>query len=350
MNEFVYSYPTKIYFGEGSASKYLPMELEKVGDVVMLAYGGGSIKNNGIYDEISTILKDAGKKVVDFKGIMPNPTYKKVLEGAALAKKEKVDFILAVGGGSVSDCCKIVACAAMYEEDIWDMEFVDNKLPQRALPLGVVVTVSGTGSEQNSGAVITNEEKNLKSALWGAHADFAILDPSYTLSVPFEQVISGAFDTLSHAMETYFGKPQEIFISDEINEAVMRNTIRNIREVIKNPDNINIDYNKKIYVAPRQEINLGDAIILSNIDGKLKEYSVEIQRIYLNNNYDNKSMVIKIKDENLINKTGGIVQGMSGSPIIQNGKFIGAITHVFVKDPTLGYAVFADRMISELHT
>lgn len=238
MNEFVYSYPTKIYFGEGSASKYLPMELEKVGDVVMLAYGGGSIKNNGIYDEISTILKDAGKKVVDFKGIMPNPTYKKVLEGAALAKKEKVDFILAVGGGSVSDCCKIVACAAMYEEDIWDMEFVDNKLPQRALPLGVVVTVSGTGSEQNSGAVITNEEKNLKSALWGAHADFAILDPSYTLSVPFEQVISGAFDTLSHAMETYFGKPQEIFISDEINEAVMRNTIRNIREVIKNPDNL----------------------------------------------------------------------------------------------------------------
>ena len=238
MNEFVYSYPTKIYFGEGSASKHLPMELEKVGDVVMLVYGGGSIKNNGIYDEISTILKAAGKRVVDFKGIMPNPTYKKVLEGAALAKKEKVDFILAVGGGSVSDCCKIIACAAMYEEDIWDMEFVDHKLPQKALPLGVVVTVSGTGSEQNSGAVITNEEKNLKSALWGAHADFAILDPSYTLSVPFKQVISGAFDTLSHAMETYFGKPQEIFISDEINEAVMRNTIRNIREVIKNPDNL----------------------------------------------------------------------------------------------------------------
>lgn len=238
MNEFVYSYPTKIYFGEGSASKHLPMELEKVGDVVMLAYGGGSIKNNGIYDEISTILKAAGKRVVDFKGIMPNPTYKKVLEGAALAKKEKVDFILAVGGGSVSDCCKIIACAAMYEEDIWNMEFVDNKLPQKALPLGVVVTVSGTGSEQNSGAVITHEEKKLKSALWGAHADFAILDPSYTLSVPFKQVISGAFDTLSHAMETYFDKIQELCISDEINEAVMRNIIRNIREVIKNPDNL----------------------------------------------------------------------------------------------------------------
>ena len=238
MNEFVYSYPTKIYFGEGSASKHLPMELEKVGDVVMLAYGGGSIKNNGIYDEISTILKAAGKRVVDFKGIMPNPTYKKVLEGAALAKKEKVDFILAVGGGSVSDCCKIIACAAMYEEDIWNMEFVDNKLPQKALPLGVVVTVSGTGSEQNSGAVITHEEKKLKSALWGAHADFAILDPSYTLSVPFKQVISGAFDTLSHAMETYFDKIQELCISDEINEAVMRNIIRNTREVIKNPDNL----------------------------------------------------------------------------------------------------------------
>lgn len=112
----------------------------------MLAYGGGSIKNNGIYEEVITLLKEAGKKVVEFSGIMSNPTQEKVQEGAALAKNENVDFILAIGGGSVSDCCKIVASQAMYEEDIWNMEFVDHKFPQKALPIGVIVTVSGTGS------------------------------------------------------------------------------------------------------------------------------------------------------------------------------------------------------------
>ena len=145
MNEFIFSYPVKIYFGEKAAQKNLPGELEKVGNTVMLAYGGGSIKKNGIYEEIITLLKEAGKKVVEFSGIMPNPTYEKVQEGAALAKKENVDFILAVGGGSVSDCCKIVASQAMYDEDIWNMEFVDHKFPQKALPFGVIVTVSGTG-------------------------------------------------------------------------------------------------------------------------------------------------------------------------------------------------------------
>ncbi|OKZ65243.1 MAG: SpoIVB peptidase [Clostridium sp. 28_12] len=169
------------------------------------------------------------------------------------------------------------------------------------------------------------------------------------------QTSSGEIDNVSivsviKGKEEEPGKIQGAINQNSVIGNIYKNTAYGVYGVIKNPDNINIDYNKKIYVAPRQEINLGDAIILSNIDGKLKEYSVEIQRIYLNNNYDNKSMVIKIKDENLINKTGGIVQGMSGSPIIQNGKFIGAITHVFVKDPTLGYAVFADRMISELHT
>lgn len=126
----------------------------------------------------------------------------------------------------------------MYEEDIWNMEFVQHKFPQKAIPMGVIVTVSGTGSEQNAGAVITNEEKNIKAGVFGAHADFAILDPMYTLSVPFKQVISGAFDTLSHAMETYFGKPQKIFISDEISEVVMKNTIRNIRVLLQNHDDM----------------------------------------------------------------------------------------------------------------
>ena len=117
---------------------------------------------------------------------------------------------------------------------------------------------------------------------------------------------------------------------------------------IENITNINIDYSRKMNVAERQEINLGEATILSNIEGQFKEYKIEIQKTYLNNNYDNKSMVVKVTDEELLKKTGGIIQGMSGSPIIQNGKFCGAITHVFLRDPSIGYAVFADRMLSEL--
>ena len=238
MNEFTFSYPTKVYFGEGAAAKNLPGELAKVGKTVMLAYGGGSMKRNGIYDEMMELLKKAGKTVVEFGGIMSNPTYAKVQEGAQLARKNDVDFILAVGGGSVSDCCKIVASQAVTEEDIWEMEFSEHKFPTKALPMGVIVTASGTGSEQNAGAVITHEEKKIKAGVFGAYADFAVLDPEYTQTVPFGQVISGAFDTLSHAMETYFGKSQEITISDEISEAVMRNTIRNIRAVVKNPEDM----------------------------------------------------------------------------------------------------------------
>lgn len=238
MKDFVFSYPTKVYFGVGAAKRALETELDKVGKNVMLAYGGGSVKKNGIYDELMEILHKKGKTVFEFSGIMSNPTYAKVQEGASIAKENNVDFILAVGGGSVIDCCKMVASQAKTEEDIWKLEFVDRKLPTAALPMGAVVTVSGTGSEMNSGAVITNEELKLKVGMLGAYNTFAVLDPSYTLTVPFKQVISGAFDTLSHCMETYFGSPLESFISDEINEAVMKNTIKNIRAAIADPQDI----------------------------------------------------------------------------------------------------------------
>lgn len=238
MNSFTYTYPVTQYFGEKVVEKHLPDELKKVGKNVLLAYGGGSIKRTGIYDEIVSILKENGKEVIEFSGIMSNPTYAKVQEGAKLAKENNVDFILAVGGGSVSDCCKIVATQALYDQDIWEMEYTDHQIPSDHIPMGVIVTASGTGSEQNNGAVITHEEKKLKAPLWGAFANFAMLDPSYTLTVPFKQVMSGAFDTLSHAMETYFGRPSNVTISDEISEAVMRNVIRNMREVQKDPQNV----------------------------------------------------------------------------------------------------------------
>ena len=238
MNPFTYSYPVKVYFGEKAAVNNLTAELAKVGPNVMLAYGGGSIKKNGVYAELLGILKDAGKTVTEFAGIMSNPTYAKVQEGAVLAKEKNIDFILAVGGGSVIDCCKIVSAQAKLDKDIWELEYTDHKQPTKFIPMGAVVTAFGTGAEMNNGAVITNEEKMLKSALWGAFYSFAILDPAYTMTMPMKQVISGAFDSLSHSMETYMGSPREVNLSDEINEATQRNIIRNIRATLKDPQDI----------------------------------------------------------------------------------------------------------------
>lgn len=238
MKTFQYTGMPKVYFGEGSLATALKAELPDSVHKVLLAYGGGSIKRTGLYDQVTGLLKELGKTVVDFPGIMANPTYAKVQEGAKLVKENGIDFILAVGGGSVIDCCKIISAQAMTDEDIWDLEFHQHKFPTKFVPLGAVTTVSGTGSEMNSGAVITNNETNQKNGMGGALSQFAVLDPSYTLTVPMKQVISGAFDTLSHCMETYFGKPAENNVSDEINEAVMRNVIRNIRAVIKDPKDL----------------------------------------------------------------------------------------------------------------
>ena len=238
MKEFVYEYPTKVYFGEGAAKEHLAGAAAAYGKNVMLAYGGGSVKKNGIYDEIKGILEGAGKKVIDFSGIMSNPTYAKVQEGAALAKKEKIDFILAVGGGSVVDCCKIVAAQALTDRDLWEMEMTDHQFPAEALPLGAVVTASGTGAEMNGGAVITNEEKVIKAGMAAMAPRFAILDPVYTSSVPKMQVISGAFDTLSHAMETYFGNSDQDNVSDDVALAIVRNTVVNMRRLLKNIDDM----------------------------------------------------------------------------------------------------------------
>ena len=232
MNKFTFSYPTKVYFGEGCVDQAFGAELGKVGETVMLAYGGGSVKKNGIYDTIKEKLQAAGKKVVDFAGIMPNPTYTKVQEGAAFVREQKVDFILAVGGGSVIDCCKVISAQAVLDEDIWSMEYEKGKFPTSGIPMGAVVTASGTGAEMNAGAVITYEEKTWKGPLFGTGATFAVLDPEYTKSVPPMQVLSGAFDTLSHAMETYLGNSDQDNVSDDVALAIMRNTVVNMRRVL----------------------------------------------------------------------------------------------------------------------
>lgn len=233
MNNFHFSYPTKVYFGDDATAQAIKKELKNIGETVMLAYGGGSIKNNGIYNELVELLTHEKKRIVEFPNIMSNPTYSMVQKGATLAREEKVDFILAVGGGSVIDCCKIISVQAKTDEDIWSLEYQKGQFPVSSIPLGAIVTASGTGAEMNAGAVITCEDKKWKGPLFGIAPSFAVLNPSYTKTVPSMQVMSGAFDTLSHAMETYFGHSDKDNVLDDVALAIMRNTVVNMKRLIK---------------------------------------------------------------------------------------------------------------------
>lgn len=239
MNNFIFENATKVYFGKGCVKEYLACLSSHYGENVMLAYGGGSIKRNGVYDQVMESLNRAGKHVVEFPGISANPTYAKVLEGAKLARENQVDLILAVGGGSVMDCCKAISMAAVYDGDIWtDFWARPGIMDFEPLPLGMVVTVAGTGSEMNGGAVITNEELKIKTGrdYPKCNARFALMDPTYTYSVPKFQMVSGSFDILSHIMETYFSQPDKDNVSDDISEALMRGVIRDLRAAIQNPE------------------------------------------------------------------------------------------------------------------
>ena len=238
MNNFIFENATKVFFGQGCVKEYLRCLVKPYG-TVMLAYGGGSIRKNGVYDEVIGILRDTGRKIVEFSGIMPNPTYQKVMEGAELARDNGVELILAAGGGSVIDCCKAVSLAAQYDGDIWeDFWARPGVISTDPLPLGVIVTAAGTGSEMNGGAVITNEEKKVKTGrdYPKLNPRFALMDPTYTYSVPVRQMVSGGFDTLSHIMETYFSLPDTDNVSDDIMEALMRSVIRNLRAALHNPE------------------------------------------------------------------------------------------------------------------
>lgn len=235
MEAFVYDYPVKNYFGPDAVNQALAAEMPQMGSTVMLAYGGGSVKRTGVYDKIAKSLQDADKTIVDFGGIMSNPTYKMVQTGAQVARDNNVDFILAVGGGSVFDCCKIISAQAKLDEDIHVFEHEQGNMPTDFIPMGCIVTLSGTGAEQNSGGVITNEETHVKGPFLGALPKWAALDPALTLTVPHQQFMSGAFDSLSHCMESYFGAPRTRNVTDDINLAIQRNIIRNMR-IVENDD------------------------------------------------------------------------------------------------------------------
>ena len=238
LGNFKYSNPTKIYFGEDSL-QFLNEELPKYGQNVMLTYGGGSIKKNGIYDKVVEILKANGKVVFEDAGVMPNPTVQKLYEGCKIAKENNVDLILAVGGGSVCDYAKAVSVSTYCEEDPWDkyylrMEDVDNKI----IPVGCVLTMVGTGSEMNGGAVITNHEQKLKIGhVFGDNVfpKFSILNPVYTYTLPEYQMVAGFYDIMNHITEQYFSGEDDN-TSDYIMEGLMKSLIHSSRIAIKNPE------------------------------------------------------------------------------------------------------------------
>jgi butanol dehydrogenase len=235
LGDFTYHNPTKIHFGK-NALDLLAGELKNYGPKVMLSYGGGSIKRNGIYDKVVRILKEAGKTIVEDPGVMPNPDIEKVLEGAALARKENVDLILAVGGGSTSDYAKAVAASAWQEKDVWDFYFhKHNQLDCKWIPVGVVLTLAGTGSEMNKGSVISSHRENLKLFNYFRNPDFAVLNPEFTYSLPKYQMVAGIFDIMCHILEQYLSGSDDN-TSDYLSEGLMRSLVTASRKALKNPE------------------------------------------------------------------------------------------------------------------
>ena len=241
LGNFIYSNPTKLYFGD-EAQKNLVEALNGFGKKVLLTYGGGSIKRNGIYDDVIAALTAAGKEVVELSGVMPNPTVDKLIEGCKVARENDVDFILAVGGGSTIDYAKAVSVSAWYDGDAWERFWVkqeDPKPGERIIPVGAVLTMAGTGSEMNGGSVITNHATKMKiGKVFGEEVmpKFAVLNPRYTFSLPHRQMVAGIFDTMSHIMEQYFSGDDDS-TSDYLAEGLMRSVIASSRVAVKDPEN-----------------------------------------------------------------------------------------------------------------
>lgn len=240
LGNFSYCNPTKLYFGD-EALQYLNEELPKYGKNVVLVYGGGSIKKNGIYDEVTEILKTNGKNVAEIAGVMPNPTLEKLYEGIQIARKHETDLILAVGGGSVCDYAKAVSVSVHCDEDPWEKYYLKFEEPAcEIVPVGCVLTMVGTGSEMNAGAVITNRETKLK--IGHVFADesvmprFSILNPKYTLTLPHYQMVAGIYDIFNHICEQYFSGEDDN-TSDYISEGLMRSVIHSSRIANKDPQN-----------------------------------------------------------------------------------------------------------------
>lgn len=240
LGNFTYCNPTKLYFGDDSL-QYLNDELPRYGKNVVLVYGGGSIKKSGLYDKVTAILEKAGKNVAEIAGVMPNPTLDKLYEGMDIARRHGADLILAVGGGSVCDYAKVLSVSVRCTEDPWEKYYVRFEEPDcETVPVGCVLTMVGTGSEMNAGAVITNRTTNQKIGHVFADEDimprFSILNPKYTLTLPHYQMTAGIYDIFNHICEQYFSGEDDN-TSDYIAEGLMRSLIHSSVVANKDPQN-----------------------------------------------------------------------------------------------------------------
>ncbi|PEW12328.1 iron-containing alcohol dehydrogenase [Bacillus cereus] len=237
MQNFVFRNPTKLIFGKGQLEQ-LKTEIPQFGKKVLLVYGGGSIKRNGIYDNVISILKDINAEVFELTGVEPNPRVSTVKKGIQICKENGVEFILAVGGGSVIDCTKAIVAGSKYDGDVWDI-VTKKTFANEALPFGTVLTLAATGSEMNAGSVITNWETNEKYG-WGSPVtfpQFSILDPVHTTSVPKDQTIYGMVDIMSHVLEQYFHHGTNTELQDRYCEAVLKTVIETAPKLLSDLEN-----------------------------------------------------------------------------------------------------------------
>jgi alcohol dehydrogenase YqhD (iron-dependent ADH family) len=234
MNSFTFYNPVKLIFGKGQLEQ-IKQELPIYGKKVLVVYGGGSIKKNGLYDEVMNTLKETEMEIFELGGVDPNPRISTARKGIDICKQENIDVLLAVGGGSVIDCTKLIAAGAKYDGDAWD--FVSRKaVPEAALPIGTVLTLAATGSEMNAGSVITNEETQEKYG-WGSplvFPKFSILDPTYTMSVPLNHTVYGIVDMMSHIFEQYFNNASNTPVQDEMCEGVLRAIMETAPKLLNN--------------------------------------------------------------------------------------------------------------------
>ena len=237
MNNFNYSIPTKIFFGKDKIS-VLGDEIKKYGTRVLLVYGGGSIKKSGIYNRVTEIFKANDINFWELSGVEPNPRITSVTKGIELCRDNKIDIILAVGGGSSIDCAKVVAAGYYYEGDAWDIVLDPRKI-QNALPLATILTLAATGSEMNSGAVITNFDTNEKLGTGNPAMapKFSILDPTYTYTLPSNQTAAGTADIISHIFEVYFSSTKEAYLQNRMAEAMLKTCIKYGEVAMKDPEN-----------------------------------------------------------------------------------------------------------------
>jgi hypothetical protein len=227
MLDFTYAVSTKVLFGKNKIER-LNEEIEKYANNILFVYGGGSIKRIGLYDTVRKILEKGDIDVVELSGVQPNPRMETVRTGIQLCKDHDLDFVLAVGGGSVIDCAKTIAAGVYYDGDPWDLFLLGDSKIRAALPVGTVLTLAGTGSEMNGNAVISNEETEQKLAI---HHDllrpkFSVLDPTYTFTVPKNQTAAGTVDIFSHILEQYFSLTKDVFVQDRLAESLLKTCVR----------------------------------------------------------------------------------------------------------------------------